>query len=890
MRLRQCCCVLGLLFLLNLATSLIAAAHVAGESPRAGKASTPLSQVEAIERASQVEKVHYELHFRFRKGVPGYQGEAQIHADLARTDRPLRLDIATSRIKQITINGQPLAASELAAATTRNFLMIPAHMLSPKTQINVDYEKELSEGQNRGLFHFRDPLDQKEYYCSDSQPFDAHSFFPGFDQPDLKGTYAIRITAPSEWQTIANGRLLSREVRGAEATSQFETLPPFSTYLVFVGAGEFAKVSKAGASLPQTIYTRQSLANFLDAEEIFSITTRGLEFFASYFSVPYPFTKYDHIFCPNFGPGAMENPGAVTMNERMIFRGPVAQVAAQSRANTILHEAAHMWFGDLVTMRWWDDLWLNESFATYMAHLAQDRAFGEAGSTWTSFVGQKGWALYQDSLPTTHPIAGYVPDTNASETIFNGITYAKGAATLQQLHFMVGDTAFRQGLKNYFERFAWSNTDRHDFVRELASAAGQPLEAWARDWLESSGPSRISTELNCANGLIQELRVHQEATASGTLLSHHLNIALFSGESETVEPSKVIRARIAGATTIIEEARGEACPSLIFPNWLDQTYAEFPLDNRSRDYIRKNFSSFSLALARAQLWHLLLGEVEGLRLRTSEFLRFASFALLREEDQAVLGQWVGRYSTLRDLYWSVLTPNERGAMAALLEDTAWLRLKNSMDGKGGGATEAVLWLNHFALIAHSGDSSRRLGQLLDQTEFMIPQPQRWTLLTQLARLGEASVANRVAQELARDNSADAAQSAYAARVSEPTLAAKQRAWHELTSPDSTIPFSQRRAGASFFHNADLPFQMASFVEPFFSLIETLPSNTSGYLVRGYFDSLFPGVLCSPNLLAESEARLRALNPAAKLAKPWLEANEDLRRCVAKRHFNMDAAH
>ena len=410
-------------------------------------------------------------------------------------DQDLFLDCTGKEISQLRINGQDTRDTRWEG----NRLHLPARTLQESNTVDITY-RNAYDHHGMGLHKFVDPEDGQEYCYTQFEPYDAHRLFPCFDQPDIKAKYQLRITASTAWAIVTNSPEEQSEPGMDDRTTRtFAQTALLSPYLFALVAGPFHKFQDRHGAIPLAVYCRQSLAKHMDPEEFFTVTKQGLTFFAEFFDYPYPFDKYDQCFVPEFNFGAMENAGCITFSERMVFRDPPTDLQRLNRAEVVLHEMAHMWFGDLVTMRWWNDLWLNESFATYMAYLALYEATRFHDGAWAAFFSRmKVWAYDQDELVTTHAIAGDVPDTEATFLNFDGITYGKGAAALKQLVAAIGPEGFRDGMRHYFQTYAWGNTSLREFLGALEQGAGRALQRWSQVWLEGPaathcGQSGVST-------------------------------------------------------------------------------------------------------------------------------------------------------------------------------------------------------------------------------------------------------------------------------------------------------------------------------------------------------------------------------------------------------------
>ncbi|MGH9004289.1 MAG: aminopeptidase N, partial [Acidimicrobiia bacterium] len=432
------------------------------------------------------------------------------------------MDLVAPGVESATLNGGELAADAFSDGRLH-------FRLAEENDLVVVVAALPYEHTGVGLHRFVDPVDGAVYLHTQFEPFDAHRVFACFDQPDLKATYTFEVDAPAGWEVVSGGRAVQRPEPGQAGRWRFATTARMAADLAALVAGPYQSVHRRHRDIDMGLYCRQSLAEYLDADEIFDVTAAGFDFYEAAFGQPYPFGKYDQCFVPEFNFGAMENAGCVTFSERHIFRSKVTEAEREGRADTILHEMAHMWFGDLVTMRWWDDLWLNESFATFASHLAMVEAT-RFQSAWTTFASAwKVWAYRQDQLPSTHPIVADAPDIEAMKTNFDGITYAKGASVLRQLVAWVGQDEFLAGVRAYFKRHAWGNTELPDFLGALEETSGRDLSAWSAEWLETTGVNTLRARFDTgSDGTFSSFDLEQEAAADHpTLRSHRVAVGLY---------------------------------------------------------------------------------------------------------------------------------------------------------------------------------------------------------------------------------------------------------------------------------------------------------------------------------------------------------------------------
>ncbi len=475
-----------------------------------------LLRSEAADRARLLDDLHYDVTLDLT-GEETFTSETRLRCRADEAGAETFLDLTAVRVVSATVNGAPVAAGAFDADAGR--LRIGG--LAAENEIVVVAEHAY-EHTGVGLHRFVDPVDGAVYLHTQFEPFDAHRVFPCFDQPDLKATFTFEVEAPAGWEVVSNaavdGPPRRRRRRAVALRHHREDVD------LHHGPGRRALplVHRRHRDIEMGLYCRQSLAQYLDADEIFDVTAAGFDFFEDAFGQPYAFGKYDQLFVPEFNFGAMENAGCVTFSERHIFRSKVTEAEREARADTILHEMAHMWFGDLVTMRWWDDLWLNESFATFASYLGLVEAT-RFRSAWTTFASAlKTWAYRQDQLPSTHPIVADAPDIETMKTNFDGITYAKGASVLRQLVAWVGQKEFLDGVRAYFARHAWGNTELGDFLAALEEASGRPLSEWSRQWLETTGVNTMRAAFE-GTDTYTSFAIEQEAVPDHpTLRSHRL--------------------------------------------------------------------------------------------------------------------------------------------------------------------------------------------------------------------------------------------------------------------------------------------------------------------------------------------------------------------------------
>jgi len=726
-----------------------------------------------------------------------------------------------------------------------------------------------------GLHRFQDPVDGRVYLHSQFASYDAHRAFACFDQPDLKATYTFQITAPPDWVVVSN----TAGKRADGAVWKFPKTKVMSTYLAAIVAGHYHAVQQDHRGIPLGIYCRQSLMKYLDPDELFELTRQGLDYFEERFGYPYMFGKYDQLFVPEFSAGAMENAGCVTFTEYYIFRSRVTEGARMRRCETLLHEMSHMWFGDLVTMRWWDDLWLNETFATYMGNLANVEAT-RFKNTWTSFaMNYKARAKAQDQLPTTHPIVADIPDVESTLLNFDAITYEKGAAVLKQLVAWVGEDPFFRGVESYFKRHEYGNTVLADFLAALEEASGRDLKSWSRVWLEQPGVNTLSAKLATDGKRIKKATLVQEAPPQHpTLRPHRLRVGLFDIEGKALVRRRSVELDVEGASTTVPQLAGEQIPDLLLVNDDDLTYTKVTLDDASLATLKTHLRGLDDVLARATLWEALWDMVRDARLRVADYLEISLDNIDVETDAAIVGTLIGRMTGAIETYGD---PKHRAAQRESLAQGAKQRLSRLAPA----SDLQLLWANAFISSARRPDDVAWVRGLLDGTtkldglnvDFAI----RWSAVNALATTGAAGD-QAIEAELQRDPTDQGLRAAAAARAAQPLPEAKAEAWAAVTGDDLSL--ATKRAVAGGFHRADQEELLSAFVQPYFDSV--LPIWESKVIEEAleFVKSMYPDMIVTQEVIDLAETWLKRDLPGP-VRRSLLESQDDTRRALRARTFN-----
>ncbi|MDQ2960118.1 MAG: aminopeptidase N, partial [Candidatus Dormibacteraeota bacterium] len=743
-----------------------------------------LLRSEAEQRAALISELRYSISLDLTGGLTAttFRSETDIEFS-ARDGADTFIDLDAESVSELTLNGQPVDV----AAFAENRIALRG-LRAQSNRLHVVAACRYSHT-GVGLHRIVDPADNAVYTYTQCEPFEAHRLFACFDQPDLKAVFSLRISAPEGWTVVSNAPVATRdEPAGGNRVVVFEDTPRMSTYLVAVVGGPYARVTDTHDGIELNLYCRQSLRQYLDDEEIFEVTKQGLDHFKSRFAMRYPFgSKYDQLFVPEFNAGAMENVACVTFREEVtIYRGPVTATIRAWRAGTILHEMAHMWFGDLVTMRWWNDLWLNESFATYMGNdgLATATRFTSA---WVDFAnGDKTWAARQDQLPTTHPIVADVPDVSTGRLNFDGISYAKGASVLKQLVAWVGEDAFFGGVRKYFATHQWSNASLRDFLAPLAAESGRDLAAWSQEWLQTAGMNVLQAEIvSTDGGMIDSCAIVQSAAnpAFPTLRSHRLYLGLYDlDDNGRLVRTDRVALDVTGPRTEVPELRRRARPALLLVNDGDLAFAKIRLDEVSTQTVLDHLSDLDDPLARSLIWAAMWDMTRDAELPASQYVDLIARHAPQEHLPTIIDDLLAQVRGAVELFSA---PANRRALRLRLHDTVQRLLATAEPG-------SPLQLSALHAMVTTADSAEHLAvasALLDGTVvpagITVDQDLRWFLVRRLAAAGHLDQAG-IEAEAARDHTDLGQRMAAAALAARPDAAAKQAAWERIVEPSTPL--------------------------------------------------------------------------------------------------------
>lgn len=799
-------------------------------------------------RSKQVSQPRYRLSMDLTKGKV-FSGKTVIDFNLHRNDIPLTLDFTGGSIDRVEVNGVEVEFQYngwFMSLSTRSMSVGPQ-------QLVVWYQHEYSSN-GSGLYRYTDAEDGRVYLYTDFEPFDANQVFPLFDQPDLKARFTLDVSVPKHWQVVSYAREVSIDMSGEEARWYFPESAVFSSYLFSLHAGEYWVWEDSNGSVPLRLFARQSIKNYVAEQDWFNYTRNGFDFFQKYFDVDYPFVKYDQVIVPDFNAGAMENVAAVTFSERFIKRGVYAQEDRDRINSVILHEMAHMWFGNLVTMQWWNGLWLNESFATYMSYLAAAETDG-ADKAWLRFFQRyKQWAYDTDEQVTRHAIELPVSDSDSAFSNFDGITYGKGASVLKQLSYLLGDETFRSGVSAYLKQKSFSNSELSDFVKALEEASGRDLSVWADQWLYQSGMNSFTVSYQCEPGVRSGVQVEQKAEFNGQVLrEHRFQLELF-GDAESIAK---IDATILGDSAVVELDQDLPCAEFVYPNANDWAYVKVLLSNQDLSHLSENISNYPSPLLRAMLWRNLWEAVVDGRIALSHYTEIFFDQIEAEENPTVLRQVLNTVEEAQ-YYYAQFANSGRAIehtasnFSHRLQELAW----QSVNQAEPGSDVQTFWFNSFVNAASEDQAVKALKALLSGAINIqgldVDQDRRWQLIRQLAVGGEVAVDVLVEQELLKDRSDRGKQLALAIRAALPGVENKRDWLMKIQQVDNAFTLAEKKQIMMALFSRQQQVEQRTLLGDVLSPITRLSEQEKNQFLKNYSRHLIRGSCTQSSLMMLQE--------------------------------------
>ncbi|MHA5053483.1 aminopeptidase N [Streptomyces sp. SD15] len=855
-----------------------------------------LTRDEAQTRAKLLDVHHYGIELDLTSGDDTFDSLTVIRFT-ARADADTFVELKPAELRSVTLDGQPLDPETL----DENRLPLKG-LTTGEHELRIDAAMRYSRT-GEGMHRFTDPTDGETYLYTQLFMEDVQRVFAAFDQPDLKAVFALSVTAPDGWTVLANG---VTEHLG-EGRWQAAPTPLISTYLVAVAAGPWHSVRTEHRGLPFGIHCRRSLAPYLDADadEILDVTRACFDRYHEKFDEPYPFDSYDQAFVPEFNAGAMENPGLVTFRDEFVYRSAVTDTERQTRAMVIAHEMAHMWFGDLVTLRWWDDIWLNESFAEYMGYQTLTEATRFTG-TWTDFgVTRKPWGYDADQRPSTHPVAPdphAVPDTASAMLNFDGISYAKGASALRQLVAWLGEKDFLAGINTHFARHKFANATLADFIDNLASATERDVHAWADSWLRTTGVDTLTPEVRAEDGNWHlDIRHNPSAgvwskpdpaqnrhglTHLTTLESpggrrpHRITIGVYDHDlhdARLLTLRKRLEADLPATGDIGISAVGPR-PALVLLNDGDFTYAKIRFDAESLDAVRTRLSGLPEPLTRAVVWNALRDAVRDGELPAMAYVEAARAHLPRETDLALVQGVLSFAAThVADRY---LAPEDRPTALATLTDLCRDLIRRTEDGSNPGLRLTAV-RHYIDVAAHPDTISAWFSEGTVPGGPELDPELRWRILGRLAVLGAIDDAV-IDAELVQDPSATGQEGAARCRAALPDPEAKRRAWEEMFATDDLSNYLFTATAQGFWQpeQADL---VREYVKRYWPDAVALAARRGPAIAEAAGRWAFPAHAITPETLTLGETCLREADPIPALRRKLVDQLDDLERALKVRN-------
>jgi aminopeptidase N len=811
-----------------------------------------LTRIEAIERASIIRTESYAVRLDLTTSDTTFRSVCTVTFS-AKPGASTFIDAMTAAVHRVTLNGV-----DLDTATVSDGVRIQLDGLAEHNVLVVDADM-FYVNTGEGLHRFVDPVDNSVYLYSQFEVPDSRRVFAAFEQPDLKATFDFEVVAPSDWVVVSNSPTPTPVSTGTTATWTFPQTPRISSYITAIVAGPYVAVhdqltSSDGRAIPLGIYVRQSLAEFLDHDYIFDITKKGFEYFEREFGVPYPFAKYDQLFVPEFNAGAMENAGCVTFTEVYVFRSKVTDAVRERRVVTILHELAHMWFGDLVTMKWWNDLWLNESFAEWASTIATAEAT-EWTHAWATFQAmEKSWAYRQDQLPSTHPIVATINDLEDVQINFDGITYAKGGSVLKQLVAYVGREAFFSGITNYFRANAWKNAELADLLSELEKTSKRDLTTWSAQWLETAGVNTLVPQIETDDdGIITAFDIVQTAPEDHpTIRPHRLAIGIYGFDGDALVRQHRVERDIDGEKTSITELIGKHRGALVLVNDDDLAYAKIRLDAESLAMAIDHLSDITDPLARALVWGSVWDSTRDAEIAPSDYVDLVLNNIATESESTTVRTTLAQLATTARMY---VSPARRQDTIRRIADSMLVLAENATPG----SDEQFQFVRTFASMADTAEHADVLRAIRSGKHVIagvnIDTDLSWDILEGMVLAGGADETD-IAEALAADNTANGQQAAARVRATIPTVEAK-RAILETLRDDDTVANSICDHYVRGYNHVNDPSIFETLVSEYFDAIENVWESRTFKIAEYFAIGMYPVAFATKDLVVASQNWLSA---------------------------------
>ncbi|MEP7192426.1 MAG: aminopeptidase N [Actinomycetota bacterium] len=825
---------------------------------------TNLTRLEAEARSALIDVTGYRVDLDLTQGSTSFESVSTVRFSCAEPGASTFLDVQPQTLQRVILNGVDMDLTGFDGER------ITLTALAPENEVVATATMSYSND-GQGLHRAVDPADEQHYVYGHSFLDAAPRVFACFDQPDLKAPYDVSVTAPPEWIVLGNGAA----TRTGEGTWVLATTKPLATYFFTVCAGPYASVTSTHDGIPLGIHARASLREALEAQagQMLTITRQAFDYYHSLFGIRYPFGEYHQVFVPEFNAGAMENPGCVTLRDQYVFRGGTTHDEVLTRSSTITHEMAHMWFGDLVTMQWWDDLWLNESFAEYMSHRTLS-AVTEFTDAWVdSSMARKPWGYAAERMPSTHPVAGLpAPDAQSALQNFDGISYAKGAATLRQLIAHIGDAAFISGVADYLRQHAHGNASLGDFLGAMERASGQDLGGWSDAWLRTAGLDAISVDTTSAEGPMTSATMRRTPPpAYPADRPHSIDVAGFSRGTEVFR----VLTTVDQDETPLPGLLGKPVANMLIPNATDLTWATIKLDKATIAAAPSELSAVPQAQARAVVWTALIDGVALAEVDPRHLLAVLATSWATESNQSIINR-VGLLITHR-IIPSFIPPGEQDDAQAVIAMAATTMLAEAE----AGSSRALLAARYVASSSADEDllgrwaRAERLPEGLEgDSDF------RWLVLGNLARRGAIGSAGlHVALE--QDHTMAGNLKWLNAKASAPDPAAKVWAWDQLTGEHGRSNYEMNALAAGFWHARDQDI-IRPYVARYFSDVPAMAGRVGEDALSRVAGLAYPATVVEASTAAQSAAVLGRPDLTASVRRAIVDADSELREALASR--------